>query len=601
LAETYDRCASIVGIVDSNGNVLLPANHMAMNSNLSVTINGNGEFLRAEASKLNIVIPCTEESSQRTYGKAPHPLHEQIGYLATDAEKRKMYMELLQEWKDGNSKVQAVEKYLSKDTLISDLKDSSIEIDETKIDKCFIRFSVEVSGDMTPHLWEDSSVSNAWQLFCNSTVNKQTTIDYVTGRQAQRRESHPKGVNPSTNGAKLISCNDQTNYTYRGRFRKPEEANSIGFDTSHKAHAMLRYLITTQGYRCAEQAIVAWAIDDASSLPDPFANSLGIYANALQTDVDKLITAQGSIATDYSFKMREALKGKGDALELNSVVRRVAVLATDAATTGRMSVTFYQDMPENEYIERIISWHESCKWHFRYKGKDYVSSPSADKITAAVFGEPNGENYNKIKKQMRERILHCIVGGERIDRAWVTAALRCSSSPFSYTNRDGKWDKYKWDTTISTTCALARKLYYEQDKEVFVLELETKRADRDYLYGRLLAIADKIESHAMYLQGNNDKKRPTNANRYMQRLAVKPFSTWGLLYAQQLPPYLMMLNGAGWYQRQIDEIMSLFASGDFESDKPLSAKFLLGYSLQRRALWSNTVEEEKSHGSDKKD
>lgn len=71
--------------------------------------------------------------------------------------------------------------------------------------------------------------------------------------------------------------------------------------------------------------------------------------------------------------------------------------------------------------------------------------------------------------------------------------------------------------------------------------------------------------------------------RYMSAFATKPFRTWEVIY-RQLNPYIQRLNGAEWYQRELDEIMSLFAEGQYENDKPLNGKYLMGYSLQRRAL-----------------
>jgi len=68
----------------------------------------------------------------------------------------------------------------------------------------------------------------------------------------------------------------------------------------------------------------------------------------------------------------------------------------------------------------------------------------------------------------------------------------------------------------------------------------------------------------------------------MSAFASKPLRTWKLIF-DQLNPYIQRLDGAEWYQRQIDDIMYLFNIDDF-SDKPLDGKYLLGYSLQRRAL-----------------
>ena len=44
---------------------------------------------------------------------------------------------------------------------------------------------------------------------------------------------------------------------------------------------------------------------------------------------------------------------------------------------------------------------------------------------------------------------------------------------------------------------------------------------RDYLYGRLLAVAESLEGYALSITGE-DRSRPTTAERYMQRFAARP-------------------------------------------------------------------------------
>lgn len=582
LADTYDSVSDIVGTPDEKGNILLPLNHTTKsNSDVGIIIDCDGRFRGADPSKLTILIPCTEDSESRS-GKAnfPHPLHDQIEYLSTDETKREKYLLQLSRWSDLHPKVEAVRRYLLKNTLIEDLQGCNIKI----YDKMFVRFSVEMPGDLIPDLWEDKTVSEAWQRYVKQEQSGVKALCYVTGQLLPVAEKHPKNINPLSANAKLISCNDEANFTYRGRFDKSKPANVISIEASGKAHAMLKYLIATQAYQCDSQAIAAWAVDSGAAQPGIFEDSLGIYANAIKTERDILIEAQSELDLDYAKKLSTAIRGYGNSENLKNDNRHIAVIAVDAATTGRMAVPFYKEFQENEYIERIINWHETCRWYFHSKGKTYISAPGADKIIAAVHGEPKGEGYSKIKKQSRERILSFILNGEKFSKAWLNAAVNRVSNPFSYDKTDGGWDFYKWETVVNTTCAIAKK-YYSDAEEEFKLELERKRTDRDYLYGRMLAIADRIEGHARYLQDKKSdiEKRPTNAVRYMSAFATKPFRTWEVIY-RQLNPYIQRLNGAEWYQRELDEIMSLFTEGQYENDKPLNGKYLMGYSLQRRAL-----------------
>lgn len=589
LVGTYDNVSEIVGVPDEKGNILLPPNHTTKsNSDVCIIIDGDGIFRNADLSKLTVPIPCTEDSESRS-GKAvfPHPLHDQIGYLTTNEKKREKYLLQLGRWSELHPKVEAVHKYVSKNTLADDLQNCGIKTDE----KMFVRFSVEIPDDPISNLWEDKTVSEAWQGYCKQNQSDDATLCYVTGELLPITNKHPKNINASTGNAKLISCNDNTNFTYKGRFSKPEQANAVSIDASHKAHAMLKYLIATQGYKCDTQAIAAWAVDNGKAQPELFEDSLGICGKAIKTERDALIDAQEELIFNYAKELNSAIRGYGNSENLKNFSRRVAVIAVDAATTGRMAVTFYKDLQENEYIERIVNWHETCCWYFRSKGKTYISAPSADRIIAVVHGEPKGEGYSKIKKQSRERILSFILNGEKFNKAWFNSAVNRVSNPFSYDKSDGGWDFYKWESAVNVACAITKK-YYTDKKEDFKLELEKTRNDREYLYGRLLAIADRIESHARYLQDQKSDadKRPTNAVRYMSAFATKPFKTWEVIY-RQINPYIQRLNGADWYQKEIDEILSLFKEGEFENDRPLNGKYLMGYSLQRRALNNNKSEE----------
>jgi CRISPR-associated protein Csd1 len=117
------------------------------------------------------------------------------------------------------------------------------------------------------------------------------------------------------------------------------------------------------------------------------------------------------------------------------------------------------------------------------------------------------------------------------------------------------------------------------------MSLELDNTSRDYLYGRLFAIAERIEEIALNVAGEN---RPTNAMRLMQRFADRPYSTWLTLY-KQLQPYMQRLQNSrtGFLvncKKELDEVTNLFSSQDFTNDKRLSGEFLLAYHCQRLAL-----------------
>ena len=116
------------------------------------------------------------------------------------------------------------------------------------------------------------------------------------------------------------------------------------------------------------------------------------------------------------------------------------------------------------------------------------------------------------------------------------------------------------------------------------MALDSNRKTRDYLYGRLLALADSLEQWALN-KANED--RQTNAARLMNRFAERPYSTWRTIELS-LQPYRARLGGISKKrQKMIDEVVDAFDPNDFLSDKRLSGEFLLGYHSQREYLRSS--------------
>ena len=117
------------------------------------------------------------------------------------------------------------------------------------------------------------------------------------------------------------------------------------------------------------------------------------------------------------------------------------------------------------------------------------------------------------------------------------------------------------------------------------MALDLNRNTRDYLYGRLLALAESLEEWALNKSGEN---RETNAARLMQRFAERPCSTWRTIELS-LAPYKARLGGKSKKrQRIIDEVIASFKDNDFLNDKRLSGEFLLGYHCQREDLRNST-------------
>lgn len=607
LVQTYDKCKDIVGISDEDqSTMLLPLSHLLTGLDIVVHLHEDGSFHRAEKlqtsseRKTIICIPCSEESESRS-GKSvidfPHPLFDQIKFLMTDK-----YLENLKKWLhylQDESKfsiayraIHAVYQYMMNKNLLEDLK--TVFNDDLK-DNLFVAFAVNLDGSLENRLWRMRELWEAWSnYYIKEKVGEEAkeSICYVTGAEKYYTEKHPKRINRFVGNAKLISSNDTENFTFRGRFEESSHAVTVSYEASQKAHQTLRWLIAKpSSYRCGSQAIIAWAIDDKTDVPDFYKDTYSIYNSFFETDEEKLSRVEGYIFVDYADKMKKALHGYNTTDKLMKHKRKIALMSTDASTRGRLAVTYYREIAESEYEERIIEWHNTCKWYqlFEKKKGYYIGAPSFKRIAKAVLGKPRSqkdEAYEKLEKNLNEQMLHCMFDGQKIPIPFVVSSVHRVSNPLAF-EKSGEKKDYEpwreWETMLCTACALIRKYFYDYRKEEYKMELETSRNDRDYLYGRLLAIADKIESHARFKRGKESNDLgATNALRYMSAFSQHPFRTWNLLFTQQLNPYIQQLGGADGYLNMIGNIKEMFRPGDFESDAALDGRYLLGFFAQRQ-------------------
>jgi CRISPR-associated protein Csd1 len=613
----------MIGKVASEREVpLLPTCHTTQKAQIEIVIDQNGDFRRARIvpkDEARTIIPCTESSGGRTSGEASHPLCDKLQYVAQDYTKyggdKKSYFASyqagLETWcksESGHPKAQAVLKYIQKGRVVEDLirsKTLVTGVDRKLIEKpekrdknvpdifkvlkdqteAFVRWEVEIPGDSCSKVWEDKALWVSWiRYYSNTKQNK--ALCYVTGEELLLADQHSAKLRNDGDKAKLISSNDASGFTFRGRFEDANQACGVGFEVSQKAHSALRWLISRQGYRSGDQAIVAWATS-GKQIPDPLSDPLSILGEEeLAMDDSNVVSTAQNIALKFNKKMAGYKADLGD-------TSGVVVMGLDSATPGRMAITFYRELTGSDFLSRIEQWHETCAWVHDYRFTEnkgnkktkrtylrFVGAPAPRDIVEATYGNRVDD---KLKKATVERLLPCIIDGQKIPRNIVDSAVRRAS------NRAGI-EGWEWNKTLSIACALFRKL---NEKEGYSMALDESRKTRDYLYGRLLALADSLEQWALNKAGEN---RQTNAARLMQRFADRPYSTWKTIELS-LAPYKARLGGQS-HKRQalIDKVHSMFSSPeDYTSDKKLSGEFLLGYHCQREALrqkGSNTSENE---------
>lgn len=626
LYETYENNTQLIGEFEKKNNdqefTLIPVSHTTQSAQIEVSLDINGNFVSAKVVDKNdasTIIPCTEASSSRTSAPVPHPLYDKLIYVAGDYLKyggtvkknnpHNDYMKQLKEWCDSeysHPKVKSVYAYLNKGTLIKDLiQEKIIFVDENNkfIEKwnkvfeekygekpelykvisanqsdAFVRFAVNVIGEPEARLWRDKSVHESFINFYENTLMSQD-ICYVAGLQLPSTERHASRIRHSADMSKLISANDTSGFTFRGRFKNSIDAASISYEVSQKAHNALKWLIAKQGFSIDGKVFLVWGTKGLV-VPDPYDDLFDeIYDDSKRMSGD--VTHQ-----EFANQVKKAMAGFKHDLDYKS---KVIIMILDAATPGRMSVVYYRDIQKELFLNRLEEWHKSCYWLHHYKkdtDKNFVTfmgAPATKDIAFAAYG-PRASD--KLVKGMIERMLPSIIDKKKIPMDIVRSALNRASNPVGM-------DKWEWEKTLSIACALINKTF---EKEGLDVALDVTNDNRDYLFGRLLAIADVLERNAL----DNDEKRATNAIRYMNAFAQRPSRTWTIIQSNIQPYQAKLGTRVKYFNQLIDEVGSKLNPKEF-TDKPLSGLYLLGFYSQRHELYKSKKEKAAEKGEEVND
>ena len=525
------------------------------------------------------------------------------------------YEKQLSGWAEfGNLKeINIVLQYIQKGSLIEDLlekqifsfKDNILSAGKDDPFSLTIVWAVEISNDPHSDLWSKNSIKKQWIEYQESQSGEereQPELCYITGERDYAAKAYPK----IEGNAKLVSANDTSGFTFLGRFLSDKQAVALGRDVSQKAFNMLKWLIKRQGIRNGDQVTVAWAIS-GKPVPSPMkdiSTELN-WADMANWDIsavenpDEIATQRlpenSEASPDWSVNIGRAaaqiIKKKlhGYQAELKAH-EQISLIMLDSATPGRMALTYYQEFLPADYFTNLDAWIDDFSWYQRYsievpngKKTDKRTQwrfvpPSPYSIAEAVYGKSLSDT---LKKQLYARLLPVIAGGTSvpIPEDLVRQSFQAACNPNGCEN-------WEWQRNIGVACALYkgwRARHHDlSQRRTYPMSLDTQNRSRDYLYGRLLAVAENTESYALYLAG---EKRATTAERYMQRFAEHPFATWRNIELA-LKPYQERLrnNGKDTGAQAIGEIMELFATDDFTCDDKLSGEFLLGYHCQKMEI-----------------
>ena len=393
LLDTYDSYAA--------KGVLPPISHAIRGAQVEIVIDMDGKFISAvqlEKSEGRTIIPVTTDSASRTSGTAPHPLCDTLQYLAgyaLGAQKRyDAYILQLEEWvaKSPHSYTEAVYQYISGRTILSDLIASGVlETDDSgalskkkmqnnvKQSGAFVRFCVR-DGEKVIPLHKCRELAENWADYYDSTLDDIITC-HITGQQMPLARIHPSGIRYQGDAARLFF----------------KDGAPIGYNTSQKIHIALKWLISELGIYVGDQFFVVWS-DDGRPIPDFFEGSGPLLGYPETAELYE--TNLAALLADES----ERIKGA-----------KIHALSLKAPTKGRLSVSYFQTLSAEEYLNALEHWFFWCAGPLHYLHQDqetktfkaipYIGSPGIDFLSKAI--SPSNRAYSNQLGSTFLRFIHC--------------------------------------------------------------------------------------------------------------------------------------------------------------------------------------------------
>lgn len=569
-------------------------------------ITEEGEF--ADASYISdkesqkISIPCTEKSAGRSgTNPVPHPLFDKLLYLAGDGsvcqvnnqKAHETYMQNLRDWCEseyGNALIRTVYTYLEKGCLLQDLDKSGIlnltqEKEVKKRLNEIVRIGIRRDFQTDLELWRENGIREDFCRYLNSGQENRCFC-YISGKEGTISENHPKAIWNLNANAKLISANEKANrgLVYSGRFETADQAVQVSYETSQKVHNALKWLIQKQGKIIGDKLLVAWGING------------GDYKNIIEStdfffDEEEDTAAAADTQAEFADRLERAVFRQERDLSHNE---KIGFLVLEAATPGRLSVSYYQEFAPVQYLsllQALKGWHEKHAWYYdsfdaeKKIRKKAVMCPSL--LSIALFAEGVDRNGKmdadlKILGNTVLRLLPCVLEGKAVPGDIRRKLLLKSYHPLNYSETN-------WNRLRKIACSMIR----EQYKKEGTMDVNKDSKDIHYNYGRWLAAAHEIERRALW---RAEGQRETNAMRLFTKFAEDP-NKYMMVLQKKIQIYEEKLGEkAAWLQNEKRKITANLTQNPLEElvgTRNLDGRMVLGFETQMNAFrWKDEKGEE---------
>lgn len=646
--------------------VILPIFHHNKRSNgndiLEIVLDAEGraDHVNLIPEDTYTIFPITEESLNRTSGARSHPICDDMQYLSKSLNPKKYenYCHSNEIWTDamvkglgshpGNAHRELIDFItdiykLTRDfdllEVCRELLQKSYTCEET--DEYKLRIEISSGNDEKKAKYKTLDLSKVFVTFrkhftagdkrdLEISSNKalhEAHIKYIQEIQSHNEEAISvcdisglttyctntcRGIMGTS---KIISVSNNTE-TYRGRLRKKEDVYRIGAETSEKIFLMLKFFLEhkeNSQYLYDNTTAVIWFANDLLnerrfdlSQPGILEDDLFSFINE-GTESDEGAEDEGYVTSSLSnaatLYWKKVLIGQ-QAMSRADEEDFFYMVIINKTSNGRMAIQAAKTIPLTVFVDNLKHWSNSCFWpRWNVQTQEYKNeTPRTWDIINMVYGlEEDGKvvlRNEKLKSMSFRRLLPSILEGRPLPPDLARQMF------INFTNR-ASYPK-TWARVTNMTCALVNKRREDQGLERRSSMLEKDEQTRDYLYGRLLAICEKIEIDAMTVKGkkDNDKGsgslRVTNVEKLWSAFFQAPGKTFRIL-DQKMQPYFLKLKSdkPGLYvnyQKLLGEVITkIREDADYEAKKNLALgeDAVFGYYAQKQDFYTKKVSEEE--------
>lgn len=630
LLDSYNYAIDhgMVGKPDQYEHVILPMYYNSMKSDgkniINLLITQEGKLVEHNwVPKGEVILfPVTEDSSARSSGIAPHPLVDNASYLLRDGSARsEAYLEQLEAWlayedndfvriirdfiKDGKA-LQSVFEGLKPEPIDEKIKKEDpekakrLEDDRKKkinaLRKIYFTFSIAGYKDLkNVGVSENIDLQKQFRAYVNHLNEEDSDRKKITCNLSGKSDYLCVKHQPLMGTARLVSQITANGENYLGRFSEADQNIKIGMETSQKVHLMAKYLLSGENTRrwLGEQVnMISWFSDDVcnesgvdvTKTIETSSKELGILPKKR-----KASNVAPSIADEVTKNIVQSFTA-GRPKFSDDANYYIAIF--DKVSNGRVAAKYFKTLSVSRLKENLVNWQK--KYHWRGYGKesrDKDFTPSPRRIVLAAYGTEREGGLEISKKtfltSQYQSILAALVEGRDIPSNFERALAMNIRNRNRY---DKTWMEVKF-------CALA---ILKQKGGFGEAMLNRENTDRSYLFGRLLAIFERIEASTF----EKESDRTTNTEKMWTSYTNHP-ATVMMRLRDLLKPYERKLQSdeskRGIYlklKKDMTEVTNLLDDHyDFtnrEVNRPLDYGFIFGYEGQMRDIFTKKHHENQS-------